>query len=192
MAMFVTDYIYPVSSVILCFLCIFLCIRFLVTRRSLVWLIPLVLTLALLFGSMVSLAAATSVGDLIGPNGLTVTVVASDQTEHSLAMNLNTYLSLFLFGLSVIWFITLIAFSMKTRDEDLKASQEKKRLRESAYIRKRAMRFYPKKVDPRATAQSTVKPVNSVQKAENARAKDRDLYTAGPLKAASLKKTAFQ
>ena len=89
------EYIYPLATLVLDFFCIVLCIRFAVTRRSPVWLVPTFLSLTLLLGSLVCLLATASQNA-----ELTISRMAS-------------YVSLFLFLVSSIWMIVLVAFGRR-------------------------------------------------------------------------------
>ncbi len=89
------DYIYPLATLVLDFFCIILCIRFAVTRRSTVWLVPTFLSLTLLLGSLVCLLATASQNA-----GQTISEMAS-------------YVSLFLFLVSAIWLVALVSFSRR-------------------------------------------------------------------------------
>ena len=55
-----TDYIYPLATVVLDFFCVLFCIRLTASKRGPVWLIPMMLSLALLVGSAVCLLATAA------------------------------------------------------------------------------------------------------------------------------------
>ena len=55
-----TDYIYPLATVVLDFFCVLFCIRLTASKRGPLWLIPMTLSLALLVGSAVCLLATAS------------------------------------------------------------------------------------------------------------------------------------
>ena len=59
-----TDFIYPLATVVLDFFCVLFCIRLAASKRGPVWLIPMVLSLVLLLGAAVCLLA--SGGDIYG------------------------------------------------------------------------------------------------------------------------------
>ena len=90
-----TDFIYPLATVVLDFFCVLFCIRLAASKRGPVWLIPMVLSLVLLLGAAVCLLASTS-----NIAGETLTLVAS-------------YVSVFLFVITVFWLITIIAFAQR-------------------------------------------------------------------------------
>ncbi|MBO4409878.1 MAG: hypothetical protein J5775_03905 [Spirochaetales bacterium] len=158
-----SDFIYPLATVVLDFLCAVICIRLMISRRRFVWFIPLVMSMALLFGGAVCLAAAVSVtaGRILG-------------------QRISSYMAYFIFGASVLWTLTMIAFAAVT-DKEKRASRESKRAEnEAAYIRRKAA------VNTRATGVSKVK---SLEAADKAVRKNLDLYDAGPLPTVRVKRT---
>ncbi len=175
-----SEFIYPLATVVLDFFCVLFCIRLSVSRRGPVWLVPMVLSLVLFLGSVVCLIATAS--DLAGE---TLTSVAS-------------YLSLFLFALTVVWLITIIAFAFKTKPDrflsDLKKSEN-----ESIYLNRRTKDVYRTKVDRRATAKKEIHRVDdrarkqkaALEAMQRAAAQKREPYDAGPVATVSARKTGF-
>ena len=158
-----SDFIYPLATVVLDFLCAVICIKLMISRRRFVWAIPLVMSMALLFGAAMCLAAAVSVtaGRILG-------------------QRISSYMAYFIFAASVLWTLTLIAFACVT-DREKRASREAKRAEhEASYIRRRAA------VTARATGVSRVK---SLEAADRAVKRNLDLYGAGPLPTVRVKRT---
>ncbi len=170
-----TEFLYPLATVVLDFFCVLFCIRLSVTRRGPVWLVPMVLSLVLLLGSAVCLIATAS-----NIAGETLTRVAS-------------YMSLFLFAVTIVWLITIIAFATKTKPDRLQANA-KKAFNEDKYLRKRTKEVRVK-VDRRPTAQTSVRKVESTRKSlevtRKAMAQDQDAYYNGPVATVRAKKTSF-
>ena len=166
-----TDFIYPLASVVLDFFCMLFCIRLAASKRGPVWLIPMLLSLTLLLGSAVCLLATASniAGELL-------TQVAA-------------YVSLFLFALSVIWLITIIAFAQRTKPNCIIA-EDQKALNEANYIKQRTQPKYRIRSDIRATALAEIATVNSLKKAEQARSRKVDLYMEGPVATVRVRKSS--
>lgn len=158
-----SDFIYPLATVVLDFLCAVICIKLMISRRSLMWVIPLVMSLALLFGAAVCLAAAVSVN-------------LSAQNQR-----VGRYLSYFIFAASVVWTLTMIAFAAGSGKERRASIESRKTENEAQYIRKRAV------INARATGFSKIK---SLEAASVAKKKNLDLYDAGPVSTVRMKKTA--
>ena len=157
-----TDYIYPLATVVLDFFCVLFCIRLTASKRGPVWLIPMMLSLALLVGSAVCLLATAS-----NIAGETLSRVAS-------------YMSIFLFAVSVIWLITIIAFAQRTKPNRIIA-EDRKALNEAEFIKKRTAPKYRINADRRPTVSHAVKKTLSLEAAEKARFLNRDLYSHGPV-----------
>ncbi|MBO6083754.1 MAG: hypothetical protein J6X41_07340 [Spirochaetales bacterium] len=166
-----TDFIYPLASVVLDFFCMLFCIRLAASKRGPVWLIPMILSLTLLLGSAVCLLATAS-----NIAGETLTQVAS-------------YMSLFLFVVSVFWLITIIAFAQRTKPNRIIA-EDQKALNEANYIKQRTQPKYMIAADRRATANAEIAKVSSIKKAEQARARKTDLYREGPVAMVKLKESS--
>ena len=98
-----TEYLYPLATVVLDFFCVLFCIRLTASRRGPVWLIPMAMSLALLAGSTVCLIATAS--DIAG----------------ELLSTVASYAAMFLLGLSVIWLVTIISFNQRTKPDRIVA-----------------------------------------------------------------------
>ena len=164
-----TDYIYPLATVVLDFFCVLFCIRLTASKRGPVWLIPMMLSLALLVGSAVCLLATAS-----NIAGETLSRVAS-------------YMSIFLFGVSVIWLITIIAFAQRTKPNRIIA-EDRKALNEAEFIKKRTAPKYLINADRRATSRHNIRKTISLEKAEKARRTNRELYKMGPVSTVRVRK----
>ena len=93
------EYIYPLATLVLDFFCLILCIRYAVSRKGLVWFFPTFLSLMLLLGSVICLLATAS--NIAGP---TISSMAS-------------YMSIFLFAISAIWILVIIAFGQRMKSK---------------------------------------------------------------------------
>ena len=168
-----TDFIYPLATVVLDFFCVLFCIRLAASKRGPVWLIPMVLSLVLLLGAAVCLLATTS-----NIAGETLTLVAS-------------YVSVFFFVITVFWLITIIAFAQRTKPDRVIA-EDRKALNEAEYIKSRTQPKYMLRVDSRATSAARISKVKALQIAEQATQGKADLYEAGPVPTVRIRKTSSQ
>ncbi|MBR6084280.1 MAG: hypothetical protein IKP61_01510 [Spirochaetales bacterium] len=167
-----TDFIYPLATVVLDFFCMVFCIRLAASKRGPVWLIPMLLSLALLLGAAVCLLATAS-----NIAGETLSQVAS-------------YMSLFLFALSVIWLITIIAFAQRTKPDRIIA-EDRKALNEANYVKARTQPKYVLRADRRATSTARITKVDSLRLAEESLQGKTDLYEEGPIPTVRIRKTSF-
>ena len=165
-------YIYPLATVVLDFFCMLFCIRLTASRRGPVWLIPMLMSIALMVGSAVCLIATAS--DIAGEQ---LSQVAS-------------YVSIFLFGVSVIWLMTIIAFAQRTKPDRIVA-EDLKALNEAEYIKKHTAVRYRIYADRRPTATHRIRRTDSLEIAEKARARKVSLYEQGPVSTVRVKKTSF-
>ena len=168
-----TDFIYPLATVVLDFFCVLFCIRLAASKRGPVWLIPMVLSLVLLLGAAVCLLATTS-----NIAGETLTLVAS-------------YVSVFFFVITVFWLITIIAFAQRTKPDRVIA-EDRKALNEAEYIKSRTQPKYMLRVDSRATSAARISKVKALKIAEQATQGKADLYEAGPVPTVRIRKTSSQ
>ena len=167
-----TDFIYPLATVVLDFFCVLFCIRLAASKRGPVWLIPMVLSLVLLLGAAVCLLATAS-----NIAGETLTLVAS-------------YVSVFFFVITVFWLITIIAFAQRTKPDRIIA-EDRKALNEAEYIKKRTQPKYMLRADDRATAAVRISKVRALKLAEQSRQRRTDFYEEGPVPTVRIRKTSF-
>lgn len=174
-----SEFLYPLATVVLDFFCVLFCIRLSVSRRGPVWLLGAALSVALLFGGVVTLIAAAS-----NIAGETLTAVAS-------------YISVYLFAISVLWLITIIGFTFKTKPDKFLADS-KKAENEDIYMRKRQKVTYRRTIDKRATAAAPVRKSDpamlvrrSIDTVQKKPTEDYDPYTGGPVATVSPKRTGF-
>ena len=166
-----TEYLYPLATVVLDFFCVLFCIRLTASRRGPVWLIPMAMSLALLAGSTVCLIATAS--DVAGER---ISAVAS-------------YAAIFLLGVSVIWLLTIIAFAQRTKP-DRYAAEDRKALNEAEYVRKHSAVRYRIAADRRPTATHRIRRASSLDIAEKSRIRRTDMYAQGTVSAVRIRKTA--
>ena len=166
------EYIYPLATVVLDFFCVLFCIRLSASRRSPVWLIPMVLSIALMAGSAVCLF--TTASDLAG----------------DLLSRIASYVAIFLFSVSVIWVITIIAFARRTKP-DSTASEDLKALREAEYVKRHTHVTYRITADRRPTASHRIRRTAPSENTRNTGAGKTSLYDQGPVPTVRIRKTSF-
>ncbi len=171
-----SDFLYPLATVVLDFFLVLFCIRLSVSRRGPVWLLPTVLSLVLLFGSAVCLFAAAS--DLAGA---TLTNAAS-------------LASVYLFVVTDFWLITVIAFAYKTKPDKF-LSDSRKAENEADYLQRRTKVVYSIKVDRRPTVESGV---SGLDKDGQSRVSEKaprpdlsDPYNRGPVSTVKVRRTSL-
>lgn len=157
------EYIYPLATLVLDFFCVLLCIRYAMTRRSLVWIFPSLLSLTLLMGSVICLLATASVNA-----SSTVSAIAS-------------YLSIFLFVASAIWLMAIIAFGLRMKSRISRAAFE-----EAQFLSKRSFSLLKAKVDRRPTAAHAISTTGGFVPTSSG-----DPYDAGPVRTLRPRRTAF-
>lgn len=168
-------FMYPLAAVVLDFLCVIFCIRLAASKRGPLWLIPMLLSLMLLLGSSVCLIAATSAN-------------ASETISGAASV-----LALFLFAVSVIWLLTIMVFSRKTRP-DRKEVLAQQTLNEATYIKKRTAPVYSISKDSLPTATHAIDAVDNekaVKIAEKSGKEDEDFYFYGAVATLQPKRTTF-
>ena len=101
-----------------------------------------------------------------------------------------SYVSVFLFVITVFWLITIIAFAQRTKPDRVIA-EDRKALNEAEYIKSRTQPRYMLRVDDRPTAAARISKVQSLKLAEQARQGKTDLYEAGPVPTVRIRKTSF-
>ncbi len=156
------EYIYPLATLVLDFFCLILCIRYAASRKGLVWLIPILLSLMLLMGSVICLLAAAS--NVSGP---AITEIAS-------------YLSIFLFVISAIWILVVIGFGQR-----MKSKLNEAAVYEAQFLSRRIKEDLAPDPDPRPSARDSVTKTNGLATESVA-----DYYSEGPVRTLRPKRTA--
>lgn len=113
------NFIYPLLSLVLDFLCLLLCIRFIFSKKGGVWIAPVFLTLIFLAGSALCLLAQVS------------TNVDATTRQFSKA------LSYFFLGASFIWIIGIIVFRVALNPNSLQEAKDKQNLSEALFIKQK-------------------------------------------------------
>ncbi len=113
------NFIYPLLSLVLDFLCLLMCIRFIFSKRGAVWIAPVFLTLIFLAGSALCLLAQVS------------TNVDATTRQFSSA------LSYFFLGASFIWMIGIIVFRAALNPNSLQEIKDKHNLSEALFIKQK-------------------------------------------------------
>lgn len=158
-----TDYIYPLSAVVLSFLALLLCIRNLALKRGLVWLLPLLQSIIMLCASAVCLLVAAS--DIAGPTLST----------------LSGYVALFLFILAVIWIITIIALG-KAMDKGETTREDQWAYNEAQYVK------FKTSFDKRPTKASEIEDLEE----DKVKKDSDDPYDNGPVATRKTKPSIFK
>ncbi len=166
------EFIYPLATLVLDFFCALFCIRLAASKRGPVWLIPMLLSLFLMLGSLVCLLATVS--------------SSSTPTFSTIA----SYLAVFLFILSFIWLVTMIAFVKRTKPNRMIAEDEKA-FNEAEYIRKRTEEKIKLQVDKRATATHKVTKTDSLKAARAALDTGEELYDFGEVATVRPRRTSY-
>jgi hypothetical protein len=157
------EYIYPLATLVLDFFCVLLCIRYAVTRRSLTWIFPSLLSLTMLMGSVLCLLATATVN-----TNSTMSAIAS-------------YLSIFLFVASAIWLMAIIAFGLKMKRRLNEAAYE-----EAQFLSKRSFAKLNANIDRRPTAVHVISNTGGY-----ASVPTDDPYESGPVRTRRPKRTAI-
>lgn len=165
------DFIYPLTTFVLDFICFILCVKLASSQRRYIWLIPTGLSLLLMMGSFVCLLATVS--------NSTTQVISS----------VFSYASIFLFLLTIIWFLTIIVFMKRTKPNRVIA-EDQKALNEASYIKRRTSGKTRPKVDRRPTAAHEIGKTNSVRIANKAIMEADDPYDVGEVPTVRPKRTA--
>ena len=111
------DFVYPLLSLVIDFVCLLMCLKFIFSRKGAVWIVPVLLTLIFLAGSALCLLAQTST------NVDTTTKVFSKA------------LSVFFLGASFIWLIDIVVFRAALNPSSVQAVKDKRNLAEALFIR---------------------------------------------------------
>ncbi len=156
------EYIYPLATLVLDFFCLILCIRYALARRGLVWLVPTLLSLILLLGSIICLLATAS--NIAGP---TLSDMAS-------------YLSIFLFTISAVWIIVIIAFGQR-----MKPKMNEAAIYEAEFLSRNLKEVPQNQADSRPTAASKISKTKRLDGSVVL-----DLYDKGPVRTLRPKRTA--
>ncbi len=111
------DFVYPLLSLVIDFVCLLMCLKFIFSKKGAVWIVPVLLTLIFLAGSALCLLAQTST------NVDTTTKVFSRA------------LSFFFLGASFIWLIDIVVFRAALNPSSVQAVKDKRNLAEALFIR---------------------------------------------------------
>ena len=111
------DFVYPLLSLVIDFVCLLMCLKFIFSKKGAVWIVPALLTLIFLAGSALCLLAQTST------NVDTITKVFSKA------------LSIFFLGASFIWLIDIVVFRAVLNPSSVQAVKDKRNLAEALFIK---------------------------------------------------------
>lgn len=112
------SFIYPLLSLVIDFICLLMCIKFIFSKRGGVWIAPVLLTLIFLAASAFCLLAQTS------------------KTTETTMLVFAKALSIFLLGASVIWLLTITLFRAALNPDDIQSVKAKRNKAESDFLKK--------------------------------------------------------
>lgn len=113
------DFVYPLLSLVLDFVCLLMCIKFIFSKKGAVWIVPCILTLIFLAGSALCLLAQTS------------TNVDATTKVFSRA------LSFFFLGASFLWLVDIIVFRAALNPSSVQAVKDRRNLAEALFIKEK-------------------------------------------------------
>lgn len=111
------DFIYPLLSLVIDFICLLMCIKFIFSKRGGVWVVPVLLSLVFLAASALCLLAQTTTN-----------------TEASILVFAKA-LSIFFLGASAIWLLIIIIFRIALNPEDIQSVKSKRNKAESDFLK---------------------------------------------------------
>lgn len=112
-----SDFIYPLLSVVIDFICLLMCIKFIFSKRGGFWIVPVLLSLIFLAASAFCLLAQTST-----------------KTEATMLVFAKA-LSIFLLGASAIWLLTITLFRIALNPDDIQSVKAKRNKVESDFLK---------------------------------------------------------
>ena len=113
------DFIYPLVAVVLNFLCLLMCLKFIFSKRGAVWIVPVFLSLIFLAGSGLCLLAE------ISPRA-DASILAFAQA-----------LSLYFLGAAIIWLVIIIVFRAALNPNDLQSVKSRRNKAEADFLKKK-------------------------------------------------------
>ncbi len=113
------EFIYPLIALVLDFLCLLMCLKFIFSKRGAVWIVPVFLSLIFLAGSALCLLAEVS-----------------PRADASMLIFAQA-LSLFFLGASFIWLLVIIVFRVALNPEDIQSVKAKRNKTEADFLKKR-------------------------------------------------------
>ena len=113
-------FIYPLASLVIDFLCLLMCIKFIFSKRGGIWIVPVLLSLTFLAASALCLLAQTSTS-----------------TDASMLVFAKA-LSIFFLGASAIWLLVIIIFRIALNPGAIQSEKSKRNKAESDFLKKHA------------------------------------------------------
>ncbi len=110
-------FIYPLLSLVIDFICLLMCIKFIFSKRGGVWIIPVLLSLIFLAASALCLLAQTST------------------STDAFMLVFAKALSIFFLGASGIWLLIIIIFRIALNPEDIQSVKSKRNKAESDFLK---------------------------------------------------------
>lgn len=113
------EFVYPLISLVINFLCLLMCLKFIFSKRGAVWIVPVFLSLIFLAGSALCLLAEVS-----------------PRADASMLIFAQA-LSYFFLGASFIWLVIIIVFRAALNPEDLQSVKARRNKAEADFLKKR-------------------------------------------------------
>jgi hypothetical protein len=113
------EFVYPLISLVLDFLCLLMCLKFIFSKRGAVWIVPVFLSLIFLAGSALCLLAEVS-----------------PRADASMLIFAQA-LSIFFLGASIIWLFVIIVFRIALNPEDIQSVKARRNKAEADFLKKR-------------------------------------------------------
>ncbi len=114
------DFIYPLASVVINFVGLLMCLKFIFSKRGSVWIVPVLLSLVFLAGS-----------------GLCLLAEVSPRADSSMLVFAQA-LSIFFLGAAVIWLVIIIVFRSALNPNALQSVKSRQNKAEADFLKKRA------------------------------------------------------
>lgn len=114
------DFIYPLVSVIINFICLLMCLKFIFSKRGAVWIVPVFLSLIFL-----------------GASGLCLLAEVSPRADASMLVFAQA-LSIFFLGAAIIWLVIIIVFRAALNPGDLQSVKARQNKAEADFLKKKA------------------------------------------------------
>ncbi len=111
------NFIYPLLSLVIDFICLLMCIKFIFSKRGGVWIVPVLLSSIFLAASALCLLAQTSAS-----------------TEASMLVFAKA-LSIFFLGASAIWLLIIIIFRIALNPEGIQSVKSRRNKAESDFLK---------------------------------------------------------
>ncbi len=111
------DFIYPLVAVVINFICLLMCLKFIFSKRGAVWIVPVFLSLIFLAGS-----------------GLCLLAEVSPRADASI-LAFAQALSLYFLGAAVIWLVIITVFRAALNPGDIQSVKSRRNKAEADFLK---------------------------------------------------------